>query len=116
MIPAKYFRFVLSFVLGFIVAMNIRLLGDIEIVDSNFNSNNNMNMMMTNIDRPNNNLRNSIQHEKRGNTDDNTNIANTNNNVLDGIRILIAITSFDFSQLVYLEEVLESYYDLCVIP
>ena len=73
-------------------------------------------MMMTNIDRPNNNLRNSIQHEKRGNTDDNTNIANTNNSVLDGIRILIAITSFDFSQLVYLEEVLESYYDLCVIP
>ena len=33
---------------------------------------------------------------------------------LDGIKILVAITAFDFSQIPHLEEVIDAYQDLCV--
>lgn len=38
----------------------------------------------------------------------------SNNNPLDGLRILIAIAAYDFSQLPHFEEVLDAYQDLCV--
>eukprot|EP00591_Stephanopyxis_turris_P002338 CAMPEP_0195510948 /NCGR_PEP_ID=MMETSP0794_2-20130614/3442_1 /TAXON_ID=515487 /ORGANISM="Stephanopyxis turris, Strain CCMP 815" /LENGTH=479 /DNA_ID=CAMNT_0040638471 /DNA_START=245 /DNA_END=1684 /DNA_ORIENTATION=+ len=34
--------------------------------------------------------------------------------VLDGVKILVAIASFDFSQIPHLEEVLDGYFDLCL--
>lgn len=37
----------------------------------------------------------------------------TDPSVLDGIKILVAIAAFDFSQLPHLEEVLDAYLDLC---
>lgn len=40
-------------------------------------------------------------------------LSNTTNNSLNGIRILIAIAAYDFSQLPHLEEVLDGYQDLC---
>ena len=39
--------------------------------------------------------------------------APTELSVLDGLRILVAIAAFDFSQLPHLEEVLDSYHDMC---
>ena len=38
---------------------------------------------------------------------------NSNTNPLAGKRVLVAIVSFDFSQVPHLEEVLDSYHDLC---
>ena len=42
-----------------------------------------------------------------------TNNNNNSHNILNGVRILIAIASFDFSQLPHLEEVIDGYQDLC---
>lgn len=35
-------------------------------------------------------------------------------NILQGLRVLVAIAAFDFSQLPHLEEVIDGYHDLCV--
>lgn len=51
-------------------------------------------------------------------SNNNNNIININNNspsvVLRGQRILVAIAAFDFSQIPHLEEVIDSYHDVCI--
>ena len=51
--------------------------------------------------------------------DSTTGVSGINNNgggqsILDGVKILVCIAAFDFSQTPHLEEVLDGYHDLCV--
>ena len=104
MLSEKKLRLVLAFALGFIVAINIKFITDIETIDDN----------TTNKNNP---IRSSLDAYNNDNDNGNSNSNNSNNgnsSPLDGIRILVAITAFDFSQIPHLEEVIDSYQDLCV--
>ena len=102
MLSEKKLRLVLAFALGFIVAINIKFITDIETIDDN----------TTNKNNP---IRSSLDAYNNDNDNGNSNNSNNgNSSPLDGIRILVAITAFDFSQIPHLEEVIDSYQDLCV--
>jgi hypothetical protein len=116
MISEKKLRLVLAFALGFIVAINIKFMTDIETVEynhNNNNNNNNNNPIRSSLDAYNNNNNRNL-NSKNNNGNNNNNNNGNNRSPLDGMRILVAITSFDFSQIPHLEEVLDSYQDLCV--
>ena len=40
-------------------------------------------------------------------------VSSSSTSILDGLRVLVTIVSFDFMQLSHLEEVLDGFYDLC---
>jgi hypothetical protein len=53
-----------------------------------------------------------ISRKIQGSAEKESSIGNSNS-ILSGVRIFIAVASFDFSQLPHLEEVLDAYSDLC---
>ena len=105
MISEKTIRSVLAFLLGCIITTNIQL-----ILKTHENENNNENT--TGLRSSRSALMESFTTNNNGNN--NNHRSSSSSSPLDGIRILVAVTSFDFGQMPHLEEVIESYQDLCV--
>jgi hypothetical protein len=105
----KTLRLIVAFLLGCIITTNIQL-----IINNTETTNDESGNASTSSIGSRSTLMESFTNSKNNNNRSPTSTTSSTTTTLDGIRILVAITSFDFSQIPHLEEVIDSYQDLCV--
>ena len=112
----KNIRLGMAFLFGCIITMNMTLLTNNDDVATDYGT-----RSTTTKSSALRSFQSTPNHRDGNNNNNNnnnihpTNKSNNNENLLQGIRILVAITAFDFSQIPHLEEVVDSYLDLCIV-